>query len=112
MSLKYDTMRCIISFPLCSSDYYYHKTDEPVFPKKLRNVPETGFKGRGTSEWASVRVNPEEKMMEHNLLAVRVMVTSDGSRYLGRPCISATSTTLPRKEAANLQCLDFLREHS
>ncbi|XP_066475296.1 F-actin-monooxygenase MICAL2-like [Tiliqua scincoides] len=74
-------------------DYYYHKIDEPISPKKLKNVPETDFKGRCSSvssEWASVRVFPEEEMTEHNLLAVRVMVTSDGSSS-EQECDSSTS---------------------
>ncbi|XP_015274537.1 PREDICTED: uncharacterized protein LOC107117021, partial [Gekko japonicus] len=60
----------------------YHPRNEPTSPKKCKNVPEIDFRGKGSSvssEWTSVRVIPEEEMTEHNLLAVRVMVTSDGS---------------------------------
>nr|XP_056707914.1 F-actin-monooxygenase MICAL2-like [Euleptes europaea] len=59
-----------------------HPTGEPASPKKGKNVPEIDFRGKGSSvssEWASVKIIPEEEMTEHNLLAVRVMVTSDGS---------------------------------
>ncbi|KAH0620878.1 hypothetical protein JD844_021744 [Phrynosoma platyrhinos] len=63
-------------------DCYTCPKDVPVFPKKSRNFPGFDFKGRCpsvSSEWALVRVIPEEEMTEHNLLAVRVMVNSDGS---------------------------------
>ncbi|XP_062973361.1 F-actin-monooxygenase MICAL2 isoform X2 [Elgaria multicarinata webbii] len=65
-----------------SPDCYNHPTDQPTSPKKFKNIPELNCRGRGpsvSSEWALVRVTPEEEMAEHNLLAVRVMVTSDGS---------------------------------
>ncbi|XP_039924061.1 F-actin-monooxygenase MICAL2 isoform X2 [Hirundo rustica] len=57
--------------------------DEPTSPKKAKSVPEQHEMERWFSppspEWAIVRVIPEEEMAEHNLLAVRVMVTSDAS---------------------------------
>ncbi|XP_069479738.1 F-actin-monooxygenase MICAL2 isoform X2 [Ambystoma mexicanum] len=64
-----------------SPDIIYQSSDEATSPKKFRNVPEF-HKSRSSSvssEWASVKIIPEEEMAEHNLLAVRVMVTSDGS---------------------------------
>ncbi|XP_054828900.1 F-actin-monooxygenase MICAL2 isoform X6 [Eublepharis macularius] len=63
-------------------DGYYNTIDEPIYPMRCKEVLDTDFKGKHSfvsSEWASVRVIPEEEMTEHNLLAVRVMVTSDGS---------------------------------
>uniref|UniRef100_A0A8C0HJL5 F-actin monooxygenase n=1 Tax=Chelonoidis abingdonii TaxID=106734 RepID=A0A8C0HJL5_CHEAB len=60
--------------------------DEPTSPKKPKNAPEHyDFESRCSalsSDWTSVRIIPEEEMTEHNLLAIRVMVTSDGSRYM------------------------------
>ncbi|KAL9851067.1 F-actin-monooxygenase MICAL2 isoform 3-T3 [Geothlypis trichas] len=57
--------------------------DEPSSPKKARSIPEEQELERWlcppSPEWAIVRVIPEEEMAEHNLLAVRVMVTSDAS---------------------------------
>ncbi|TRZ21313.1 hypothetical protein HGM15179_005839 [Zosterops borbonicus] len=57
--------------------------DEPTSPKKAKSVPEQQELERWfcppSPEWAIVRVIPEEEMAEHNLLAVRVMVTSDAS---------------------------------
>uniref|UniRef100_A0A674HBH4 F-actin monooxygenase n=1 Tax=Taeniopygia guttata TaxID=59729 RepID=A0A674HBH4_TAEGU len=57
--------------------------DEPTSPKKARSIPAHQELERWFSppspEWAIVRVIPEEEMAEHNLLAVRVMVTSDAS---------------------------------
>uniref|UniRef100_A0A7M4EES0 F-actin monooxygenase n=1 Tax=Crocodylus porosus TaxID=8502 RepID=A0A7M4EES0_CROPO len=67
-------------------DYYLLIADEPTSPKKPKNVSELSeFESICPSlspEWASVRVIPEEEMTERNLMAIRVMVTSDGSRYL------------------------------
>uniref|UniRef100_A0A8C8SVP1 F-actin monooxygenase n=1 Tax=Pelusios castaneus TaxID=367368 RepID=A0A8C8SVP1_9SAUR len=64
-------------------DYYLNIVDEPISPKKPKNVPACyDFENKCSSlssEWASVRIIPEEEMTEHNLLAIRVMVTSDGS---------------------------------
>ncbi|XP_066176661.1 F-actin-monooxygenase MICAL2 isoform X2 [Sylvia atricapilla] len=57
--------------------------DEPTSPKKAKSIPEQQELERWccppSPEWAIVRVIPEEEMAEHNLLAVRVMVTSDAS---------------------------------
>uniref|UniRef100_A0A8D0GBT2 Microtubule associated monooxygenase, calponin and LIM domain containing 2 n=1 Tax=Sphenodon punctatus TaxID=8508 RepID=A0A8D0GBT2_SPHPU len=67
------------------SDYYLHIVEEHTSPKKPKNVPGCYNIGSRRSpvspEWASVRIVPEEDMTEHNLLAICVMVTSDGSRY-------------------------------
>ncbi|XP_061466411.1 F-actin-monooxygenase MICAL2 isoform X4 [Rhineura floridana] len=65
-----------------SPDCYNTPIDGPISPKKFKNVPDLDFRSRCSpvsSEWALVRVTPEEDLTEHNLLAVRVMVTSDGS---------------------------------
>nr|XP_034974826.1 F-actin-monooxygenase MICAL2 isoform X5 [Zootoca vivipara] len=65
-----------------SPDCFNYPIDGPATPKKFKNVPELDIRGRCSSvssEWALVRVIPEEEMTENNLLAVRVMVTSDGS---------------------------------
>uniref|UniRef100_A0A8C9FXD0 F-actin monooxygenase n=1 Tax=Pavo cristatus TaxID=9049 RepID=A0A8C9FXD0_PAVCR len=60
--------------------------DEPTSPKKAKSILEhlnvESWFSSPDPEWATVRVIPEEEMTEHNLLAVRVMVTSDASR----PC--------------------------
>lgn len=59
--------------------------DEPTSPKKAKSIPEhhdlESWFSPPSPEWATVRVIPEEEMTEHNLLAIRVMVTSDASRY-------------------------------
>lgn len=59
--------------------------DEPTSPKKARSISEChdleSWFSPPSPEWATVRVIPEEEMTEHNLLAIRVMVTSDTSRY-------------------------------
>ncbi|XP_009287180.1 PREDICTED: MICAL C-terminal-like protein [Aptenodytes forsteri] len=59
--------------------------DEPTSPKKAKSIPERhdleSWFSPSSPEWATVRVIPEEEMTEHNLLAIRVMVTSDASRY-------------------------------
>ncbi|XP_043406171.1 F-actin-monooxygenase MICAL2 isoform X1 [Chelonia mydas] len=64
-------------------DYYLNIADEPTSPKKPKNAPEHyDLENRCSafsSDWTSVRIIPEEEMTEHNLLAIRVMVTSDGS---------------------------------
>ncbi|XP_077177936.1 F-actin-monooxygenase MICAL2 isoform X2 [Paroedura picta] len=61
-------------------DCCYHPTSESSSPKKCKNVAKIDLRGKGvSSEWASVRIIPEEELTEYNLLAVRVMVTSDGS---------------------------------
>ncbi|XP_054055174.1 F-actin-monooxygenase MICAL2 isoform X5 [Rissa tridactyla] len=57
--------------------------DEPTSPKKAKSIPDhrdlESWFSPPSPEWATVRVIPEEEMTEHNLLAVRVMVTSDAS---------------------------------
>uniref|UniRef100_A0A8C3U1I7 F-actin monooxygenase n=1 Tax=Catharus ustulatus TaxID=91951 RepID=A0A8C3U1I7_CATUS len=54
--------------------------DEPTSPKKAKSTVEQQELERWLCpEWVPVRVIPEEEMAEHNLLAVRVMVASDGS---------------------------------
>ncbi|XP_052666428.1 F-actin-monooxygenase MICAL2 isoform X8 [Harpia harpyja] len=57
--------------------------DEPTFPKKAKSMSECrdleSWFSPPSPEWATVRVIPEEEMTEHNLLAIRVMVTSDAS---------------------------------
>lgn len=59
--------------------------DEPTSPKKVKSVPKChdlqSWFSPPSPEWATVRIIPEEEMTEHNLLAIRVMVTSDASRY-------------------------------
>uniref|UniRef100_F6YRT3 F-actin monooxygenase n=1 Tax=Ornithorhynchus anatinus TaxID=9258 RepID=F6YRT3_ORNAN len=67
--------------------YQDHLGDAPTSPKKPRSLPErydfeSGYSSV-SSEWPSVRVVPEQEMTERNLLAIRVLVTSDGSRYGG-----------------------------
>ncbi|XP_064019832.1 F-actin-monooxygenase MICAL2 isoform X3 [Pogoniulus pusillus] len=66
-----------------SPDHRLPTADEPTSPKKVKSVPkchdlESWF-SPPSPEWATVRIIPEEEMTEHNLLAVRVMVTSDAS---------------------------------
>uniref|UniRef100_A0A8C0ZBT7 F-actin monooxygenase n=1 Tax=Cyanistes caeruleus TaxID=156563 RepID=A0A8C0ZBT7_CYACU len=53
--------------------------DEPSSPKKAKSSELERWLPPPSPEWAIVRVIPEEEMAEHNLLAVRVMVTSDAS---------------------------------
>ncbi|XP_035183370.1 F-actin-monooxygenase MICAL2 isoform X4 [Oxyura jamaicensis] len=55
--------------------------DEPTSPKKAKSILErNNLENWSLSpEWTTVRVIPEEEMTEHNLLAIRVMVTSDAS---------------------------------
>ncbi|XP_038036533.1 F-actin-monooxygenase MICAL2 isoform X15 [Anas platyrhynchos] len=55
--------------------------NEPTSPKKAKSILERhNLENWSPSpEWTTVRVIPEEEMTEHNLLAVRVMVTSDAS---------------------------------
>ncbi|XP_078537050.1 F-actin-monooxygenase MICAL2 isoform X2 [Lissotriton helveticus] len=64
-----------------SPGIFVQSLDEATSPKKFRNVSQR-HESRGSSassEWASVKIIPEEEMTDHNLLAVRVMVTTDGS---------------------------------
>uniref|UniRef100_A0A8C3GP73 F-actin monooxygenase n=1 Tax=Cairina moschata TaxID=8855 RepID=A0A8C3GP73_CAIMO len=55
--------------------------NEPTSPKKAKSIlKHHNLENWSPSpEWTTVRVIPEEEMTEHNLLAVRVMVTSDAS---------------------------------
>ncbi|XP_068801201.1 F-actin-monooxygenase MICAL2 isoform X2 [Struthio camelus] len=66
--------------------------DEPTSPKKAKNVPTRRRAGSWFAApcpgWAPVRVIPEEEMAEHNLLAIRVMVTSDASSSELEPDVS------------------------
>lgn len=71
---------------LCAfSDHLLPVADEPTSPKKAKSIPkhhdvESWF-SPPSPEWVTVTIIPEEEMTEHNLLAIRVMVTSDTSRY-------------------------------
>uniref|UniRef100_U3K7S3 F-actin monooxygenase n=1 Tax=Ficedula albicollis TaxID=59894 RepID=U3K7S3_FICAL len=70
-----------------SPGYCLPVADEPMSPKKakstveLRELEQEELEQEHClyPEWAPVRIIPEEEMAEHNLLAVRVMVASDGS---------------------------------
>ncbi|XP_040985232.1 F-actin-monooxygenase MICAL2 isoform X9 [Aquila chrysaetos chrysaetos] len=66
-----------------SPDRCLPAADEPAFPKKAKSMSECrdleSWFSPPSPEWATVRVIPEEEMTEHNLLAIRVMVTSDAS---------------------------------
>ncbi|XP_069659995.1 F-actin-monooxygenase MICAL2 isoform X9 [Haliaeetus albicilla] len=66
-----------------SPDRCLPAADEPTFPKKAKSMSECrdleSWFSPPSPEWATVRVIPEEEMTEHNLLAIRVMVTSDAS---------------------------------
>ncbi|KAM6204641.1 F-actin-monooxygenase MICAL2 isoform 3-T3 [Sarcoramphus papa] len=66
-----------------SPDCCLPAADEPTSPKKAKSIPERrdleSWFSPPSPEWATVRVIPEEEMTEHNLLAIRVMVTSDAS---------------------------------
>ncbi|XP_074006034.1 F-actin-monooxygenase MICAL2 [Numenius arquata] len=66
-----------------SPDRCLPTADEPTSPKKAKSIPDhcglESWFSPPSPEWATVRVIPEEEMTEHNLLAVRVMVTSDAS---------------------------------
>ncbi|KAM6322112.1 F-actin-monooxygenase MICAL2 isoform 4-T4 [Podargus strigoides] len=66
-----------------SPDHCLPVADEPISPKKAKSIPDRcdfeSWFSPPSPEWATVRVIPEEEMTEHNLLAIRVMVTSDGS---------------------------------
>ncbi|XP_026971162.1 F-actin-monooxygenase MICAL2 isoform X3 [Sagmatias obliquidens] len=60
--------------------------DEPTSPKKPKSVPELehgdvagGVASRLPSEWTSVRISPGEEVVGQDVLAVRVLVTSDDS---------------------------------
>ncbi|XP_054683845.1 F-actin-monooxygenase MICAL2 isoform X2 [Grus americana] len=66
-----------------SPDRCLPAADEPTSPKKVKSIPERhdleSWFSPPSPEWATVRIIPEEEMTEHNLLAIRVMVTSDAS---------------------------------
>ncbi|XP_047632228.1 F-actin-monooxygenase MICAL2 isoform X2 [Phacochoerus africanus] len=60
--------------------------DEPTSPKKPKSIPEPepgnvagGAASPLPSEWTSVRIGPGEDMVGQDVLAVRVLVTSDDS---------------------------------
>ncbi|XP_049569741.1 F-actin-monooxygenase MICAL2 isoform X2 [Orcinus orca] len=60
--------------------------DEPTSPKKPKSVPELehgdvagGVASPLPSEWTSVRISPGEEVVGQDMLAVRVLVTSDDS---------------------------------
>ncbi|XP_057408274.1 F-actin-monooxygenase MICAL2 isoform X6 [Balaenoptera acutorostrata] len=60
--------------------------DEPTSPKKPKSVPELehgdvagGAASPPPSEWTSVRISPGEEVVGQDVLAVRVLVTSDNS---------------------------------
>lgn len=62
--------------------------DEPISPKKPKSVPEPNprdVEAEATSprpsEWTSVRISPGEDTVRQDVLAVRVLVTSEDSRY-------------------------------
>uniref|UniRef100_A0A8B9VXE9 F-actin monooxygenase n=1 Tax=Anas zonorhyncha TaxID=75864 RepID=A0A8B9VXE9_9AVES len=64
--------------------------NEPTSPKKAKSILEHhNLENWSPSpEWTTVRVIPEEEMTEHNLLAVRVMVTSDLTMSLSGFCLA------------------------
>ncbi|XP_032862770.2 F-actin-monooxygenase MICAL2 isoform X3 [Tyto alba] len=66
-----------------SPDRCLPMANEPTSPKKAKSIPERrdleSWFSPPSPEWATVRIIPEEEMTEHNLLAIRVMVTSDTS---------------------------------
>ncbi|XP_010287311.1 PREDICTED: MICAL C-terminal-like protein [Phaethon lepturus] len=72
-------------------DHCLPVADEPTSPKKAKNIPDRpdleSWFSPPSPEWATVRVIPEEEMAEHNLLAIRVMVTSDASSWTARPLV-------------------------
>ncbi|XDA84274.1 hypothetical protein R6Z07M_014079 [Ovis aries] len=60
--------------------------DEPTSPKKPKSIPEPepgdvagGAASLPPSEWTSVRISPGEDVVGQDVLAVRVLVTSDDS---------------------------------
>lgn len=62
--------------------------DEPISPKKPKSVPEPNPRimeveamSPRPSEWTSVRIGPGEDTVGQDVLAVRVLVTSEDSRY-------------------------------
>ncbi|XP_024894359.1 MICAL C-terminal-like protein isoform X2 [Pteropus alecto] len=72
--------------PAVSLDPLLLSADEPTSPKKPKSVPEPDpgdVEGEASSplpsEWTSVRISPGEDMVGQDVLAVRVLVTSDDS---------------------------------
>ncbi|KAM8807869.1 F-actin-monooxygenase MICAL2 [Eudromia elegans] len=67
-------------------------SEEPTSPKKAKNAPgrrgAQGWLAAPCPGWAPVRVIPEEEMADYNLLAIRVMVTSDASSSELEPDVS------------------------
>lgn len=62
--------------------------DEPISPKKPKSIPEPNSRVKEAeatspwpSEWTSVRFSPEEDTVGQDVLAIRVLVTSEDSRY-------------------------------
>uniref|UniRef100_A0A8B9DWV9 F-actin monooxygenase n=1 Tax=Anser cygnoides TaxID=8845 RepID=A0A8B9DWV9_ANSCY len=64
--------------------------DEPTSLKKAKSILEChNLENWSPSpEWTTVRVIPEEEMTEHNLLAIRVIVTSDLTTSLSCFCLA------------------------
>ncbi|CAM9397881.1 unnamed protein product [Rangifer tarandus platyrhynchus] len=67
-------------------------TDEPTSPKKPKSVPELepgdmagGAASPLPSEWTAVRISPGEDVVGQDVLAVRVLVTSDDSSSDAEP---------------------------
>ncbi|KAM9015040.1 F-actin-monooxygenase MICAL2 isoform 4-T4 [Ara ararauna] len=79
-----------------SPDHCLPTADEPTSPKKAKSISECcdleSWFSPPSPEWATVRVIPEEEMTEHNLLAIRVMVTSDASSSELEPDFSGDSS--------------------
>ncbi|KAM9555944.1 F-actin-monooxygenase MICAL2 isoform 3-T3 [Guaruba guarouba] len=79
-----------------SPDHCLPTADEPTSPKKAKSISECrdleSWFSPPSPEWAAVRVIPEEEMTEHNLLAIRVMVTSDASSSEMEPDFSGDSS--------------------
>ncbi|XP_065611412.1 F-actin-monooxygenase MICAL2 [Cyrtonyx montezumae] len=71
--------------------------DEPTSLKKAKSILEhlnmESWFSSPDPEWATIRVIPEEEMTEHNLLAVRVMVTSDASSSEGESDFNGNSSS-------------------
>ncbi|XP_031243763.1 F-actin-monooxygenase MICAL2 isoform X5 [Mastomys coucha] len=78
--------------------------DEPISPKKPKSIPEPNSRVKEAeatspwpSEWTSVRFSPEEDTVGQDVLAIRVLVTSeDSSSDTESDC---GSTTAPYAEA-------------
>eukprot|EP00076_Gallus_gallus_P021033 XP_015141918.1 F-actin-monooxygenase MICAL2 isoform X5 [Gallus gallus] len=80
-----------------SPGFHQPVADEPTSPKKAKSVLEhlnvESWFSSPDPEWATIRVIPEEEMTEHNLLAVRVMVTSDASSSEGESDFNGNSSS-------------------